>query len=284
MVKQFWASTWEWPRDPAGRIFLGRAVYRVGRAVFGDVWNDDDATVEIDASQFDQSTGRFRESDSLDKFRRAAHAAMLITKWATEGEIKGFVRLPDRIDMAALPMDWWAAMAPHSVYSHCQMDPAAPLSETDTGRRHGWVFLDRADLDACMSARFGQLSPATTTVAAAASAPNPGEWGADPPERASTPESNPIETEPACGAEGSTALPVLKTGLAGRPTAKFLLLAEMRRRAEVGDLLPKIGSEAKALSDWLALSNVGVTAAPKTITNSLRDEYKALRAEFRATK
>ena len=37
-----WAAKATWPRDPAGYVFLGRAVHEVGRALFADAWTGDE--------------------------------------------------------------------------------------------------------------------------------------------------------------------------------------------------------------------------------------------------
>lgn len=72
--------------------------------------------------------------------------------------------------------------------------------------------------------------------------------------------------------------PIYNTGTAGRPSSKHLALAEMRRRAGAGTLATGIKAESEALSAWLTQEHPQAPpATAKSLENSLRDEFKALR-------
>src|SRR5690349_10255169 len=46
MENKFWASTYKWPEDPKGYVFLARAVQRVGSAMFGGAWTGREVLAE----------------------------------------------------------------------------------------------------------------------------------------------------------------------------------------------------------------------------------------------
>jgi hypothetical protein len=72
----------------------------------------------------------------------------------------------------------------------------------------------------------------------------------------------------------------LRTGFAGRPSARSLIAAEMERRANSGELKPSARAEAKELADWYAASYPeGPSTSHGTIRNSLADLYKRLNSQ-----
>ena len=84
------------------------------------------------------------------------------------------------------------------------------------------------------------------------------------------------ESDPQVGAE--TVANRRRTGTAGRPSSKALVVEEMRFRAARGDLAPTLAEEARDLCAWLR-SHHPNEAQPleKSLSNSIRVEYKQLR-------
>src|SRR3954470_7469573 len=72
-----------------------------------------------------------------------------------------------------------------------------------------------------------------------------------------------------------------QTGMAGAPTSKHLLISEMQRRAERGEMEQTLARETQHLLEWLAREH---PAAPQptlgAALNSLRDEYRGLSIKF----
>jgi hypothetical protein len=44
---RFWAEPHRWPRDPAGYVFLARAVEEIGRAMFDARWTGKEVTTDF---------------------------------------------------------------------------------------------------------------------------------------------------------------------------------------------------------------------------------------------
>ena len=83
---------------------------------------------------------------------------------------------------------------------------------------------------------------------------------------------------PALEASRESTRPFYTTGVAGKPSSKHLVQAEMRRRATLGHLQPTISQEAETLSRWLV--DAHPEAPPmtvKTIRNRLAAEYRELK-------
>jgi hypothetical protein len=74
---------------------------------------------------------------------------------------------------------------------------------------------------------------------------------------------------------------VYRTGMVGAPTSKHLLIAEMQRRAERGEMKQTLAREAQHLLDWLAKEHP-TAPQPKQVSagNALRDDYRRLSIKF----
>jgi hypothetical protein len=71
------------------------------------------------------------------------------------------------------------------------------------------------------------------------------------------------------------------TGFAGRPSGRNLVEAEMKRRAESGELEPSLVAEVKALAVWYAQTHPypeWPPLQPGTMRNTLRGLYRELRS------
>lgn len=93
------------------------------------------------------------------------------------------------------------------------------------------------------------------------------------------------EHSPRKCAEGSPAVttdaappPETHSGMAGRPSAKHLYLAELERRHAAGQMAPKVAEEARALFDWLSTTRPELNAGSvRTIENNIRDRHRELK-------
>jgi hypothetical protein len=73
--------------------------------------------------------------------------------------------------------------------------------------------------------------------------------------------------------------PITHSGGVGRPTSMHLIREEMSRRALEGRLAQGLAEEARYLHEWIKREHPNLaTPKPKSITNSLRHHYKALKA------
>jgi hypothetical protein len=72
-----------------------------------------------------------------------------------------------------------------------------------------------------------------------------------------------------------------QTGMVGAPTSKHLLIAEMQRRAEMGEMERTLAGEVRHLLGWLAREHPDAPQ-PKLVSaqNSLRDEHRWLCIKF----
>ena len=89
------------------------------------------------------------------------------------------------------------------------------------------------------------------------------------------------ETKPAAPATDLTASldsnksPKIHTGCPGRPTARHLFMAELRRRDEAGEKCSTIGAEAAALREWLINVHPDIAApTARSIENAIRPEFR----------
>jgi hypothetical protein len=72
------------------------------------------------------------------------------------------------------------------------------------------------------------------------------------------------------------------SGTQGRPSAKHLYIAEMKRRSEAGTLKPSIGKEVQELLAWFVEKHSDLNpGTPRSIENSIRSDYHALKAATR---
>jgi hypothetical protein len=73
-----------------------------------------------------------------------------------------------------------------------------------------------------------------------------------------------------------------RTGMAGRPSAQHLYLAEHRRRLESGEAETSVAKEARALLDWMRETHPTVArGAARTIENNIRAQHRNRRAGAR---
>jgi hypothetical protein len=69
-------------------------------------------------------------------------------------------------------------------------------------------------------------------------------------------------------------VPTDRTGSAGRPSSRHLVVHEFRRRAAEGELEPKLGAEAAYLSNWLSMQHPTLAQmAPASVGNAIRDIF-----------
>jgi hypothetical protein len=74
-----------------------------------------------------------------------------------------------------------------------------------------------------------------------------------------------------------------RTGFAGRPSGRWLIETEMKRRAENGDLKSTLSAEAKELISWNVETHpYGPPMKEGALKNSLRDQYRKLKAKVDA--
>ncbi|WP_198374977.1 hypothetical protein [Neoroseomonas rubea] len=72
---------------------------------------------------------------------------------------------------------------------------------------------------------------------------------------------------------------VYRTGAPGRPTSGALVLAELRRRGEQGQVEPTLAAEARALSAWLqSTHSEAAQLRPRAMENTIRNEYRRVRS------
>ena len=69
-----------------------------------------------------------------------------------------------------------------------------------------------------------------------------------------------------------------RTGVAGRPSSKYLAEQEMQRRAKRGIICSGVAAEMRELCVWLKREHPQAPPLqPKSLENSLREEYRKLR-------
>lgn len=70
-----------------------------------------------------------------------------------------------------------------------------------------------------------------------------------------------------------------RSGMAGRPTAKHIYKAELKRRAGANLMRDKVSQEAKELHNWLKSQYPKINpGTPKAIENNIRNLYHDLKA------
>lgn len=79
--------------------------------------------------------------------------------------------------------------------------------------------------------------------------------------------------------------PLTHSGMAGRPTAKHLYLAELEQRAKAGTMCGGVVAESRELHKWLQRAHPKLNPGkPKTIENNIRARYHQLKAGRPETK
>lgn len=74
-------------------------------------------------------------------------------------------------------------------------------------------------------------------------------------------------------------------GKVGRPGVEKVILAELRRRAVVGEMLDKVSDEARCLAEWVSQSPRSDPRSPGRVENIIRKTFKELKGkEPRPTK
>jgi hypothetical protein len=70
----------------------------------------------------------------------------------------------------------------------------------------------------------------------------------------------------------------LRTGAPGRPSSMHLILAELERRADLGNLEASLASQAKELEGWLQQTHPKHPQARQTaIENAIRAKFRELK-------
>jgi hypothetical protein len=80
MEKTFWLTPEAWPTDPAGHVFLARAVHRIGAAIFGKEWiGDEPATQPIELLP-DRLKKTFKDDDRAEEILKRISAAFVLKR------------------------------------------------------------------------------------------------------------------------------------------------------------------------------------------------------------
>lgn len=142
---RFWGNPRPWPRDPAGYVFLARAVHEIGRAKFGDEWvGDEPAIPQPDLKKY-STQAQYQEL--ISKRERAAEVKAAIERACEAGALRTAVRAVAGGSMTSLERDVWNGERFVARWAECKIDIYDPFGGRTSGHRHLWIFVVRPDLD-----------------------------------------------------------------------------------------------------------------------------------------
>jgi hypothetical protein len=165
----FWQNSLGWTQDPDGYVFLGRAVAKVGNAMFPERWTGYEplllkqqipfgiqATKALDAifkgppedpvPEYDYT--EYYDEPSLQRFREVQSK---IATWAEAGLLSTTWREKAGNDQHSIPRNWWTIEPLQQRFDFCQIDPNDPFGADCTSDGHCWIFVTFESLRKCVS-------------------------------------------------------------------------------------------------------------------------------------
>ena len=166
----FWQNSLGWAYDPDGYVFLGRAVAKVGGAMFPNTWTGyeplllkqqipfdvqatkaldaifkgppEDPVPEYDHNEYYDEPARQRFKEVQSKIATWAEAGLLSTVWRRQkgGE-----------DFQNIPRNWWSIDLLQPRFDFCQINPDDPFGAVGTSGNHCWIFVTFESLRKCTS-------------------------------------------------------------------------------------------------------------------------------------
>lgn len=153
-----------WRTDLAESVFLGTAILRLGRHLFGDDWSDADMQRTYIAPEGLAETGTGDEAATA--WKRIHLVFDTISRTAEAGQLEMRVDIGRRSllwtlmrssadHLAICPRQWFAQPALEHLYYDCRLDAIEPYRDLESHHalRHE-VFVDRAGLERMMENHF----------------------------------------------------------------------------------------------------------------------------------
>ena len=177
----FWKNPQRWPRDTDSHLFLGRAVDKVGRAIFGDEWTGKEPTTELmrypPKERLKLIGGIPRSVQLTEKARKAALAIVTrdhyeqsaaalrfsrvrgeIIQSAEAGKLEMAVRAKVGGEFEPLPRSWWNSERLINRFHFCQLNPTEPFGIGSEGDKHQWIFVTRDSFELQFKSKEKQSS------------------------------------------------------------------------------------------------------------------------------
>jgi hypothetical protein len=159
----FWANPADWPRDPPGYVFLGRAFDEIGRAAHAERWiyaepaepeepPDDCDDAEWDAyERADEQYEKAREQAKADFQNMRECLARMIAEQCELGNLVTAVRPKRGGEMTELGRHHWNIDDLRRRFFGCGMSVDHPFADHRVSRNDCWIYVTQASLGQYLS-------------------------------------------------------------------------------------------------------------------------------------
>jgi hypothetical protein len=157
----FWADPADWPRDPPGYVFLGRAFDAIGRAVHGERWNqsvkepdepeeppDDCGDEEFEEWEraCDQADAHFRDLQAKVADMKG-NLARMIAEQCELGNLVTAARPKRGGKMTELERYYWNLDDLRIRFFRCEMSLNRPFTAHRVSSSDCWIYVTQASLN-----------------------------------------------------------------------------------------------------------------------------------------
>lgn len=261
MRAAFWRNRAAWQQDTSEYVFLANAVLKVGRGLYPEAWSDADP-----AYTFPQPAAEPIPSPSI-----------LSPRWGKKPDTASVPALTPEEDAKAR-----AAAAASLARLHGVMAVITREAERQDGLRtvyrrkvgFGFAPIPREWWQVTNYGQRFDLCQINTSEPASIAAAGQGQnWAYIFVDRGD------LDRLVTSLRKSVQVADPYKTGLAGRPGSKQLLLLELERRISSGEVEDKVSAEARYLSSWLnqAHPEAPQVGVPST-ENAIRDRHREAKA------
>jgi hypothetical protein len=184
MMQSFWKSQARWPNDPAGYVFLARAIDLIGKA-FVEGWTGKEfATIELSnqipphrprvgfprqTPEIEALTARFRTSKEPQEANaplpnqvrfvrdRAAEARQTTALLCESQALRTFGRPVEGGSLHAIDPRWWRTERLEPRFTWCQLNPNDPFGYAIGGDRFWLIFVEKDSLETVIANHAASL-------------------------------------------------------------------------------------------------------------------------------
>jgi hypothetical protein len=179
---KFWLKSSEWPKDASTDVFLGRAIDRIGKAMFGSEWDGKEVYTEVSdiipnlitkkspnyrqferiargilkhhdgeltAEQWDEARGlhKARMADRTVSVKRRQAVCDAIAAGCQADVLQTSYRpIPGGV-FTPIPSVWWNTVRTAQRFFYCQIKPQDPFAVGLAGEGYCWIFVTTESLD-----------------------------------------------------------------------------------------------------------------------------------------
>jgi hypothetical protein len=172
--RSFWKSQENWPSDPAGYVFLARAVQVLGKALDPE-WTGEEPSIaesmqlvghraaptgktpflpKQTPEEIAAFKARFQTPEVLERVRlrkvaedRWRKVQREVAAQCESGKLLTVGRPVAGGNLYALPQEWWRTERLSPRFVRCQIDPTRPFSDAVSADEFWWIFIEEHSLN-----------------------------------------------------------------------------------------------------------------------------------------